>query len=270
MMRVRSFQKVWITPEKAVVYHDSKGSPAKIRKKFGVRKGQRFAYIVETDLSIKCECDLVAMKNNVGKAGDPETDFTIDVFKDIIIPEIHREVNTGANFARIRQIYHALILATWYRRYLRTDPAYEAIFRSVDSDNPDAFQMTVRRVQDLSPDKHGEKHWEIDHDNPGAPAFDVADNREFYQEYIRYFREGVFRCVRTEPGDEGGEMISRVYFSGSARFEGLGSIVQTSPAIPPSSRAMRKEQHSMVACRLAAQRVDVGSDSQCSAGCPSD
>ena len=41
------------------------------------------------------------------------------IVRQIILPEIEKEVNTGKNFAPLRQIYQALILAKWYKETIQ-------------------------------------------------------------------------------------------------------------------------------------------------------
>ena len=39
--------------------------------------------------------------------------------KEVILPEIEKEVNEGKTFANLRQIYNAQILAAWYKLTLK-------------------------------------------------------------------------------------------------------------------------------------------------------
>ncbi|HQN69641.1 MAG TPA: hypothetical protein PLW19_07330, partial [Anaerolineaceae bacterium] len=41
------------------------------------------------------------------------------LIKEIILPEIEKEVNEGKNFAPMRQIYQSLILAQWYKETIK-------------------------------------------------------------------------------------------------------------------------------------------------------
>ena len=108
--------------------------------------------------------------------------------------------------------------------------AFSRIFESVNSDNPESLKVTIRNIGSLSGEKvslaasHPRRGqvWgprpPLDHLTPDAPAFRIADNVEFYEKYVRLFRNGVFRCARSEEGDAPGERISRLYFSGALRF----------------------------------------------------
>ena len=42
-----------------------------------------------------------------------------DIIREIIIPAIEEEVNNGQHFAQLRQIYHSLILAKWYKETIK-------------------------------------------------------------------------------------------------------------------------------------------------------
>jgi len=98
--------------------------------------------------------------------------------------------------------------------------------------NPGSLATTIRSVKKLA-DRSDERKGvtprapqpsprpNLDHATPNAPAFDIADNVEFYQKYIQLFRNGVFRCARAEEGDHPGEIINRLYFSGAIRFDAL-------------------------------------------------
>jgi hypothetical protein len=41
------------------------------------------------------------------------------VFRELILPELRKEVNEGRNFATVRQVYDAMVLATWFKRHLK-------------------------------------------------------------------------------------------------------------------------------------------------------
>ena len=104
-----AFSKVWIIPNKASVYENG-----------------NTVLISESSLAVKTEEDylacrqagLAAQQNNVGARlprpgqGNPAP---TQAFKTHILPLIEQDVNTGKNFAQLRQIYSALILAEWFK-----------------------------------------------------------------------------------------------------------------------------------------------------------
>src|SRR5208337_4154231 len=47
--------------------------------------------------------------------------------REIVIPELTKEVNEDKNFARLRQVYNSLILATWYKKKIK-DSILEQVY----------------------------------------------------------------------------------------------------------------------------------------------
>ena len=181
---VNTFNKVWIVPDKAVVYeHD--GS----------------AFVVKRHLKVMLEQDYVALQNNLGneKFGMQEqpkdqaealNDVSSQIVKEIILPAIEQEVNEGATFANLRQIYNSMILATWYKRNLR-----ESLLGQVYVD-----RNKVR----------------------GIDLEDKAVKDRIYAQYLETFKQGVYNYIREDYDEVTREKIPRKYFSG-----GLGVGVVT-------------------------------------------
>ncbi|MDP8213267.1 MAG: hypothetical protein P9X22_08290 [Candidatus Zapsychrus exili] len=115
-----TFNKVWIVPEKAVVYE----------------QGDR-AFVVESKLKVMLEEEyLNSGQLAVGskqKASNvlptANRQLQTEIIKEIIIPAIEKEVNEGKNFAELRQIYNSIILAHWFKGNLK-----DAILNKVYSD----------------------------------------------------------------------------------------------------------------------------------------
>jgi len=101
-----TFNKVWITPAKAIVYEKIQAD------------NNAVAYVIESPLKVMLEADYLAAKNNAG-AGSVEGDLAQDIIRKIILPSLEKEVNEGKNFARLRQIYHSFILAAWYKKKMK-------------------------------------------------------------------------------------------------------------------------------------------------------
>ncbi|HLD87747.1 MAG TPA: hypothetical protein VI955_00310 [Candidatus Omnitrophota bacterium] len=114
---VNTFNKVWIVPEKAVVYENSKAGTA---------------YVVESRLKVMLEEDYLALsKNTVGaqfiapdKGSMNRTPTDVNslgsqIIREIVIPQLTKEINENKNFAQLRQVYNSLILATWYKKKIK-------------------------------------------------------------------------------------------------------------------------------------------------------
>lgn len=108
---VDTFNKVWIVPQKAVLYENKDG-----------------AFIVEGRLKVMLESDYLAMENNrmPDAQGHRALSFyeqpgrlAKEALREIIIPVLEKEVNEGQNFADLRQAYYSLMLATWFKEKVR-------------------------------------------------------------------------------------------------------------------------------------------------------
>src|SRR5208282_4302444 len=104
---INTFNKVWIVPEKAVVY-ENKG----------------VAFVLENHLKVMLEQDYLSLEKHTGiesekvKAKDTNQ-LGSQIVREIVIPALTKEVNEGKNFAQLRQVYNSLILATWYKKKIK-------------------------------------------------------------------------------------------------------------------------------------------------------
>ncbi len=107
---VNTFNKVWIVPNKAVVYEHNQS-----------------AFVVESHLKVMLEEDYLSLQKNSklsaasvqGSEKAKTNTIGSEVIRSILIPEIEKEINQGKNFANLRQIYNSMILAVWYKQTLR-------------------------------------------------------------------------------------------------------------------------------------------------------
>ena len=51
----------------------------------------------------------------------------IQIVREIVIPELTKEVNEDKNFSQLRQVYNSLILATWYKKKIK-DSILEQVY----------------------------------------------------------------------------------------------------------------------------------------------
>ena len=102
---VKTFHKIWIVPDTAVVY-ENKGA----------------AFIGQSHLKVLLEQDYLAQRKNLpayskGKIADE--DLSTSIMRHLLLPIVEKEVNEGKNFAPLRQAYYSIILATWYKNRLK-------------------------------------------------------------------------------------------------------------------------------------------------------
>ena len=174
---IDTFNKVWIVPEKAVVYENN-GS----------------AFVIESSLKVLLEQDYLALQKNTD-ASNPKssTDETnklgSEIVREVVIPILTKEVNEGKNFAQLRQVYHSLVLAAWYKRKIK-----ESILDKVYVDQKKVAGVDVK---------------------------DKTDKDKIYAQYVKAFKKGVYNYIKEDYDPATQEVISRKYFSGGAEFTDL-------------------------------------------------
>ncbi|MBU4332846.1 MAG: hypothetical protein KKD07_00215, partial [Candidatus Omnitrophica bacterium] len=114
--------------------------------------------------------------------------------RDVLIPEIEREVNEGELFYNLRQIYHSMILASWYKRNVK---------------NSLINQYYTDREQ-----------------TSGIQSKDLGVPQEIYSTYMNAFKDGVFNFVKEEYNPITQEIIPRKYFSGGVDVSILGDSLE--------------------------------------------
>jgi len=199
---VNTFNKVWIVPEKAVVYENTKAGTA---------------YVVESKLKVMLEQDYLALEKNQrqpvdmfkselqrtcpqagcqpskalnvkapqvnnGSTSESVSALGSQIVREIVIPELTKEVNEDKNFARLRQVYNSLILATWYKNKIKT-----SILSQVYADR--------------------NKIAGVNNDDP-------QEKQRIYQLYLKAFKKGVYNYIKEDFDPASQETIPRKYFSG--------------------------------------------------------
>ena len=191
-----TFNKVWIIPDKAVIF-----------QKDGT------ALSVESHLKVMLESDYVAMSNNGLPTGGHAAPFVSvspsrlpsdeplnmkatqvstesqalvkDIVREIVIPALEKEINEGENFAPLRQIYSAMLMATWFKKTLR-----QSILGRVYADRSKVAGVEIN---------------------------DAGAKERIYQQYLQAYKTGVFNFIREEEDPLTRETIPRKYFSGGTK-----------------------------------------------------
>lgn len=167
---VNTFNKVWIVPSKAVVLENPETGAA---------------YIAESSLNVLLEQDYLSMEHN-GLVNNSTAGVATQTVRDIVIPQLIREVNEGKNFAHLRQVYNSLILAAWYKRKIKG-----GVINEVYADK--------NKIQGIARDE----------------AF--MNPEDVYKRYLQAFKMGVYSLIKEEPNTEG-RMVPRKYFSGGVKL----------------------------------------------------
>lgn len=166
-----TFNKIWIVPRQAHVHVQGD-----------------HVLIVDSELDVMLEEDYLSLNAHSAEragAGSAWSEETKELIRAVVIPEIKKEINHGRRFANLRQIYHAMLLAVWYKKNLR--------HRVINRIYADRNLVTG-----------------IDHAAP-----DVKE--KIYEQYLQAFRQGVFDYIREDIDPASGEPIPRRYFSGGLR-----------------------------------------------------
>jgi len=173
---MNTFNKIWIVPDEAVVYvHDTN------------------VFVVENHLKVMLEEDYLALESNVGSTKHGLGNITKDdievvsgvsaeIIREVLLPEIEKEVNQGKNFANLRQMYNSMLLATWYKKNLK-----ESLLGQIYADK--------NKVNGI----------ELD---------DKEIKQKIYDRYVEAFEKGVYNYIKEDIDSVTQEVIPRKYFSG--------------------------------------------------------
>ena len=104
------------------------------------------------------------------------------VFREMILPKLVEEVNTGKNFAQTRQVYQSVILAAWYKKALK-DSLLGRIY--ADKSKVEGVESDVKDIK-----------------------------QKVYDQYLEAFKKGVYNVIKEEDSPNGEDLIPRKYFSG--------------------------------------------------------
>ena len=178
------FNKVWIVPDEALVF-ENEGS----------------GYVVKSRLKVMMEEDYLARESE-GMRGK-EGEGGVSIMRSKIIPKIEKEVNEGKQFARLRQIYNALILAKWYKETIN-NKLLEQVY--VGKNKVEGISVEDREISE-----------------------------KIYQRYVESYKKGVFNYVAEEYDEQKQGIKVKRYFSGGADLD-FGMLNRTEdPSVLPDT-----------------------------------
>lgn len=197
---VNTFNKVWILPDDAQIYE--KGNTA---------------FILKNHLRVMMEEDYLSLNKHAGiqsTAASQTHSIASSIVRQIVLPELQREVNEAMNFAPVRQVYSGMLLAAWYKQALKKS-LLSRIY---------ANKAKVRGVDQ-----------------------DPKTNEAIYRQYLRAYKKGVFNFIQEDVDKYTNETIPRKYFSGGGKsfadnpFFPNGLIPVTDTQTPAESAAMKAD-----------------------------
>jgi len=185
---INTFNKVWIVPDKAVVYENG-GT----------------AFVLENHLKVMLEQDYLSLQKHSpsfvkeGVRGSSDIGaLGSQIVREIVIPALTREVNEGKNFAQLRQVFYSLILATWYKKKIK-----DSILNKIYADKNKIAGVGYKN----SPPLVG-----------GARGGGTNDIEAIYQQYLKAFKKGVYNYIKEDPTPDG-QVVPKKYFSGGVNAQ---------------------------------------------------
>lgn len=167
---VGSFDKIWIIPE-VVEISEQNG----------------LVLINKASLDVKTEADYLAIDKNTAQSN-------ADPLRDTVLPTIKEEVNSGKHFHKLRQIYHSIILANWFKQKFA-----------------DSFYSQYMNQNKVS----------------GIDLEDKTAKDSIYRLYCQAFEAGVYNMIKKERNQQSDEFVKRKYFGGGLTFSSAVAIAET-------------------------------------------
>ncbi|MFH0754089.1 MAG: hypothetical protein V2A70_05945, partial [Candidatus Omnitrophota bacterium] len=236
---VDTFNKVWIVADKAKVFEKNNA-----------------AYVVGAHLKVMLDTDYLSASQNVASKGPAQgparalaglsagdgpraihfvaasQELAKNIIREIILPEIEKEVNEGKNFATLRQMFYAMILATWYKKALK-----DALLNQVYTNKA----------------KTG-----------GVLSDDPKMGGKIYAQYLEAYKKGVFNYIKDDVGVVGADpsvrplpvlhapenSIPRHYFSGGLQ---IVPVVENAQVV--SAQEMKDMDHAMLLIPVQIQGI---------------
>lgn len=152
--------KIWIMPDEARVYV----------------KGQT---VMITKATLK-----VCLANDTYQDKSSTTSSQTMLLKKWILPKLNEEINHHPRFLQLRQVYHALILAKWYKSALK-----ESLITRQYANHQKIYGLTVINQDEVN---------------------------RIYEKYLKAFKKGAFNFIREEIHQ--GERVPYKYFSGGLNW----------------------------------------------------
>ncbi len=210
---MNTFNKVWIIPDRAEVYEHG-----------------NTAFVTESHFKVMLAEDYLALQESKGDLTSglsPEekravNEISSEVVREILIPEIEKEVNEGKNFANLRQIGNSMILATWFKQTLR-----ETLLGKIYIDQS--------RIN-------------------GVDVEDRDAKEKIYQQYLEAFKKGVYNYIKEDYDPEAQQVLPRQYFSGGTimQYSSVTRVVKAEQGNPAmlAPKVQARGEHVRLAVRL--------------------
>lgn len=188
---INTFNKIWIVPgDIEVIEYENN------------------AVLTQADLKAMMEEDYLAMNTNAKEikkeivGGDYDIEqvnkVSSAVMRELILPKIEEDVNSGKNFALLRQVYHSLVLGMWFKNKFK-----ESFFAHyIDSAKLEGINYSDKNIKDK--------------------IFDL---------YVKAFQKGVYDYTTKAYDRPSRQNLRRRYFSGGVEMLNVSSAVEVSKKV---------------------------------------
>jgi hypothetical protein len=163
----------WIVPRPAVV-----------------RESRNELFILDAPLEVKMETEYFKSGGITADAGQATSDTQRDeaAYRQRILPELEKAVNTAPEYADLRRVYGSRVAAEWYRQRSAKKPT--AYGHLIDSGDVSAWPSRVK--------------W---------------DPKEVFNRFVKSFTDGEFKVERTSR--RGDMVVTHLYVYGGVDFTNI-------------------------------------------------
>jgi len=201
-----TFNKIWIIPDEAIIYANGTN-----------------IFVADSRLKVMLEEDYLVLEHHDKglDAYSDKADLTKEtkaILKEILLPEIEREVNEGKNFATLRQIYHSMILATWYKKN----------FKASFLGNVYINQNKIN----------------------GVDVEDKDIKNKIYNQYVEAFKKGVYDYIKEDYDELTQDIIPRKYFSGGLGLDKVSDASKNTDSLQASHKLNQRKDKPKVRARV--------------------
>ncbi|MCP4651812.1 MAG: hypothetical protein GY858_00280 [Candidatus Omnitrophica bacterium] len=168
---INTFNKVWIVPNKCVLYESGNA-----------------AFVKEASMKALIEQDYTALQGNQPSGNRQQVvdqnkveKIISRIMKETVLPKVQDDINHGENFATLRQIYHSMVLAIWFKQ---------------------KFKQSFYKYY-INQEKVG-----------GIDLEDKDVKEKIYNLYVEAYKKGVYDYIKKDYDVSGRKYLNRRYYSG--------------------------------------------------------
>ena len=174
------------------------------------------AYVFKATMKVMLEQD--HLKDAPGYSfDDPRVkeinEYSSELVRQLIIPQLTREVNSSKRYAGLRQVFYSLILSQWFKQRYAVKAGVEAGSEAGTGRAAAALLQSIDS-RDLS----------------GLTSTTAWSKESYFNQYVQSFQKGEYNKQETVNGPSG--MTVRQYFSGGILFklqQGVDVIDRNAP-----------------------------------------